>query len=48
VASTPRIAREWLALSALEGDPRFELIQQRMLEHLNTERSALGLEPVEA
>ena len=48
VASTPRIAKEWLALAALEGDPRFELIQQRMLEHLNAERSALGLEPVEA
>ena len=35
-----------LALAALEGDPRFELIQQRMLEHLNQERELLGLEPV--
>jgi len=48
VAATPRIAREWPALAALEGDPGFELIQQRMIEHLNAERAELGLDPVEA
>jgi len=41
-----RIAHEWPALEPLEGDPRFEAIQSRMIEHLNTEREKLGLEPV--
>jgi TolB-like protein len=30
------------------GDPRYEAIQQRMIEHLNRQRAELGLEPVEA
>ncbi len=29
----------------LEGDPRFEAIQARMIENLNTQRAALGLGP---
>jgi TolB-like protein/Tfp pilus assembly protein PilF len=29
-----------------EGDPEYEAIQTRMVEHLNRERAALGLEPV--
>jgi hypothetical protein len=41
-----RIARDWPALEPLEGDPRYEAIQARMLEHLNREREKLGLEPV--
>jgi len=32
----------------LEGDPDYEAIQARMLEHINAERRALGLDPVEA
>lgn len=44
--TTLRITREWPALSPLEGDPRFEAIQARMIEHLNSEREKLGLEPV--
>ena len=43
--STP-ITRQWPMLSPLEGDPRFEAIQARMIEHLNSERKKLGLEPV--
>jgi len=46
--STTRIAREWPYLEPLEGDPRYEAIQARMIEHLNTERAELGLDPVEA
>jgi len=32
-------------LETLEGDPRFEAIQARMVEHLDSERAKLGLEP---
>ena len=46
--STLRIAQEWPYLEPLEGDPRYEDIQSRMIEHLNAERAELGLEPVEA
>ena len=46
--STLRIAQEWPYLEQLEGDPRFEAIQARMIEHLNAERAELGLDPVEA
>jgi TolB-like protein len=45
VTSTP-IADFWPFLEPLEGDPRFEAIQARMVEHLNAERDKLGLEPV--
>ncbi|MEJ8569574.1 tetratricopeptide repeat protein [Elongatibacter sediminis] len=41
-----RIADEWPWLEPLEGDPRYEAIQARMIEHLNDERAQLGLEPV--
>jgi len=44
--TTSRIALEWPALAVLEGDPRFEALQARMLEHLEAERAALGWEPV--
>jgi tetratricopeptide (TPR) repeat protein len=40
-----RIARSFPQLEPLEGDPRFEAIQARMIDKLNTERAALGLEP---
>ena len=40
-----RIVMAWPALEPLEGDPRFEAIQARMTEHLNSERAKLGLEP---
>jgi len=44
--TTTKITREWPALSTLEGNPQFEAIQARMIEHLNNERQKLGLEPV--
>jgi hypothetical protein len=40
-----RIAESFPQLEPLEGDPRFEAIQSRMIEMLNAERAALGLEP---
>jgi TolB-like protein/tetratricopeptide (TPR) repeat protein len=46
--TTTRISETWPWLAPLEGDPRFEAIQTRMIEHLNTERAALGLDPVSA
>ena len=35
-------------LKSLEGEPRFEAARLRMIEHLNRERAALGLEPESA
>ena len=43
--TSSRIVSEWPALEPLEGDPRFEAIQALMIEHLNSEREKLGLEP---
>ena len=43
---TTKITRLWPALSPLEGNSQFEAIQERMIEHLNSERQKLGLEPV--
>jgi len=44
--TTTRISQAWPYLAPLEGDPRYQAIQARMLEHLNSERKKLGLEPV--
>ncbi len=41
-----RLTRLWPAFEPLEGDPRYEAIQARMIVHLNEERKALGLELV--
>jgi TolB-like protein len=41
-----RLTRLWPAFEPLEGDPRYEAIQTRMITHLNEERKTLGLEPV--
>jgi hypothetical protein len=40
-----KITRASPIFEPLEGDPRFEAIQKRMIENLNTQRAALGLEP---
>ncbi|MEJ8569573.1 tetratricopeptide repeat protein [Elongatibacter sediminis] len=40
------IADDLPAFRDFEGDPEYEAIEARMIEHLNRERSALGLEPV--
>jgi TolB-like protein len=34
----------WSALEVLEGEPEYEAIQDRMIQHLNRERAKLGLE----
>jgi TolB-like protein len=36
----------WVAMKVMDGDPEYEAIQARMVEHLNAERAELGLEPV--
>ena len=41
------LARVSPALKVFEGDPEFEAIQQRMVDHVNGQRAELGLEPVE-
>jgi hypothetical protein len=41
-----RFADGWTAFKALEGSPEFEAVQARMIEHLNRERTELGLEPI--
>ena len=42
-----RLAEGWDGLRVLEGDPTYEAIQDRMLQHLNAERAELGLESIE-
>jgi tetratricopeptide (TPR) repeat protein len=41
-----RITDDLPFFADFEGDPEYEAIQQRMIEHVNRERAALGLEPV--
>jgi hypothetical protein len=41
-----KISREFPFFQELDGNPEYEAIQARMLEHLNNERQKLGLEPV--
>ncbi len=36
----------WSLFSPMRGDPAFEAVRARMLEHLNKERAELGLEPL--
>jgi len=45
--TTPRIADDLPVFHDLEGDPRFEALQQRMIANLNAERVKLDLAPVE-
>ena len=40
-----RIAKDDPAFEALEGDPRFEALQLRMINNLNQQRAELNLEP---
>ena len=47
IASPGGLARVSPVLKAFEGDPEFEALQQRMLDHINSQRSELGLEPVQ-
>jgi hypothetical protein len=43
---TSRITDDLPFFIEFEGDPEYEAIQTRMIEHLNREREQLGLEPV--
>jgi len=43
-----KISKEYPYFRGLDGNPRYEAIQKRMLEHLNRERAQLGLGPVRA
>jgi len=43
----PRIARMYPLFEPLEGDPRYEAIQSRLLDHLNGERIKAGMTPIE-
>jgi TolB-like protein len=44
--ASPQITDDLPFFSELEGDPEYEAIQARMVEHLNAERALLGLEPL--
>jgi TolB-like protein len=46
IVQSARIADTMPYFRELEGDPVYEAIQARMVEHLNRERKQLGLEPV--
>jgi TolB-like protein len=46
IVLSARIADAMPYFRELEGDPEYEAIQARMIEHLNRERENLGLEPV--
>jgi len=41
-----RLSDGWAGLKVLEGDPEYEGIQARMMQHLNAERAELGLGPL--
>jgi TolB-like protein/TPR repeat protein len=43
----PRIARMYPLFKPLEGDPRFEAIQSRLLDHLNGQRAKAGMPPID-
>ena len=40
------LVQVWPAMKILAGDPRFQAIQSRILEHVNAERRELGLAPI--
>ena len=42
----PKLSRAWPMFAPLDGDPRFEAIMNRMVEHLNSERTKMGLVPL--
>ena len=38
--------KEYAYFKEFDGNPHYEAIQARMIEHLNSERAELGLEPI--
>ncbi len=43
----PQLSKTWPMFEPLDGNPRYEAIMSRMVEHVNSERAKLGLEPIE-
>ncbi len=43
----PQLSKTWPMFEPLDGDPRYEAVVNRMVEHVNSERAKLGLEPTE-
>ncbi len=41
-----RLSKFWPMFAPLDGDPRYEAIVTRMIQHLNSERAKLGLAPI--
>ena len=48
IGLTLRIAQTDPVFEPLEGDPRYEAIQERIAQYLNEQRAQLGLEPITA
>jgi tetratricopeptide (TPR) repeat protein len=46
VTTSSKISKEYPYFRDLDGNPEYEAIQARMIEHLNRERAQLGLDPV--
>ena len=46
VIVSSKISKDYPYFRDLDGNPEYEAIQARMIEHLNREREMLGLEPV--
>jgi TolB-like protein len=46
ITSRLPIVLDWPQLEPLQGDPRYEAIQARMINQVNEQRAELGLEPV--
>jgi len=44
--TSAKISKEYPYFKGLDGNPQYEAIQARMIEHLNRERAILGLEPI--
>ena len=44
--TSSKISKEYPYFRELDGNPEYEAIQARMIDHLNRERAQLGLEPV--
>ncbi|MCH8308747.1 MAG: hypothetical protein IH930_11510, partial [Proteobacteria bacterium] len=42
-AVNSQLSKFWPMFAPLDGDPGYELIMNRMVEHLNSERAKLGL-----
>ncbi len=43
-AVNSQLSKYWPMFAPLDGDPQYEAILNRMVEHLNSERAKLGLE----